>query len=182
MGTLHFFIRLAEKVAHRVNYEPTMWKNRQLTPSNFSKELVLRHNLRPLHILEKSLISEVLDRQKGTEFIRKEMSVNLVVSKDLEISAAVNSYQQKFKTWRKKSFSNFILVEKIKKCSKYIIEILGCRIIYNQVIKCFSSKVTPLLTLQTNKILVNFKIFLNFRFLVALRATKNQKFCPRVPQ
>ena len=35
---------------------------------------------------------------------------------------------------------------------------------------------------QTNKILVNFKIFLNFRFLVVLRATKNQKFCPRVPQ
>ena len=70
-------------------------KNRQLTPSNFSKELVLRYNLGPLHILEKSLISEVLDRQIGTEFIRKETSVNRVVSKDLETSAAVNTYQQK---------------------------------------------------------------------------------------
>ena len=54
-------------------------KNRQLTPFNFSKELVLRYNLGPLHILEKSLISEVLDRQKGTEFIRKETSVNLKI-------------------------------------------------------------------------------------------------------
>ena len=54
---------------------------------------MLRYNLRPLHILEKSLISEVFDRQK--ELNLSEMSVNRVVSKDLEISPAVNSYKQK---------------------------------------------------------------------------------------
>ena len=56
--------------------------------------------------------------KKGTEFIRKETSVNRVVSKDLETSAAVNTYQQKQE--EKTAFPLSFWLKKIKKMFKVL--------------------------------------------------------------
>ena len=58
-------------------------KNRYLTPENFSKELVLRFNLEPLHLLN-DLIDEVL-------------ALGTTKSKDLKKSATIGSFQKKMK-------------------------------------------------------------------------------------
>ena len=49
-------------------------KGRNLHPINFSKEIVLRYNLPPLHVLHKKFIPEIVDclvEEKGREFIRR---------------------------------------------------------------------------------------------------------------
>ena len=43
-------------------------KNRHLEPENFSKEMVLRVNLGPLHILAEGLVNEVFEFDKGKSY------------------------------------------------------------------------------------------------------------------
>ena len=66
-------------------------KNRHLDPTYFSMEMVLRVNLGPLHQMG-LLVNEILDELKknGTSFIR----ANHVSSKDLKVSAAVNTFHK----------------------------------------------------------------------------------------
>ena len=49
-------------------------KCRNIHPINFSKEIFLRYNLPPLHILKKKIIPEIVNflaGEKGKEFIRR---------------------------------------------------------------------------------------------------------------
>ena len=66
-------------------------KNRYLTPENFSKEIVLRFNLGPLHLLE-GLISEVLALESTKCYLRKQ---GIVVTNDTNKSAALGTFQKK---------------------------------------------------------------------------------------
>ena len=68
-------------------------KNRDLSPKYFSMELYLKFNLGPLHLLD-SLIEEVRKREP-LSFVRKELNTEFCSSKDIKISAAVNTYQEK---------------------------------------------------------------------------------------
>ena len=56
-------------------------------------ELYLKFNLGPLHLLD-SLIEEVQKREP-VSFVRKELNAELCSSKDIKISAAVNTNQEK---------------------------------------------------------------------------------------
>ena len=68
-------------------------KNCHLSPKYFSMELYLKFNLGPLHLLD-SLIEEVQKREP-VSFVRKELNAELCSSKDIKISAAVNTNQEK---------------------------------------------------------------------------------------
>ena len=43
-------------------------KNRHMEPENFRKEMVLRVNLGPLHILAEGLVNEVFEFNKGKSY------------------------------------------------------------------------------------------------------------------
>ena len=70
-------------------------KNRHLEPENFSKEIVLRVNLGPLHILAEGLVNEVFEFDKDKSYLRKESRLSNLVSKDLNKSAAVLTFEKK---------------------------------------------------------------------------------------
>ena len=58
-------------------------ENRHLEPENFSKEMVMRVYLGPLHILDEGLVNESIEFDTG------------LVSKDLNKSAAVSTFEKK---------------------------------------------------------------------------------------
>ena len=72
-------------------------KNRYLTPENFSKELVLRFNLGPLHLLN-GLIDEVLALGTTKSYLRQAIYIGKTVTKDLKKSATIGSFQKKNET------------------------------------------------------------------------------------
>ena len=67
--------------------------NRSLKPENFSKEIVLRFNLGPLHLLD-GLINEVLTLDTTKSFLRKQIKVERVVTNNLNKSSAIASFQK----------------------------------------------------------------------------------------
>lgn len=69
-------------------------KKRHLEPENFSKEMVFRVNLGPLHILAEGLVNEVFEFDKGKSYLRKESRFSHLVSKDLNKSAAVSRFKK----------------------------------------------------------------------------------------
>ena len=68
-------------------------RNRHLDPTYFSMEMVLRFNLGPLHLLD-TLIDDILTT-KPVDFVRKETRENRLSSKDVNTSAAVNTFREK---------------------------------------------------------------------------------------
>ena len=69
-------------------------KNRYLEPENFSKEIVLRFNLGPMHLLE-DLVGEVLAMDTAKFYLRKEIKIGRVVTNDLNKSSAMATFQKK---------------------------------------------------------------------------------------
>ena len=69
-------------------------KNRYLEPENFSKEIVLRFNLGPMHLLE-GLVAEVLAMDTAKFYLRKEIKIGRVVTDDLNKSSAMATFQKK---------------------------------------------------------------------------------------
>ena len=69
-------------------------KNRYLEPENFSKEIVLRFNLGPMHLLE-GLVAEVLAMDTAKFYLRKEIKIGRVVTNDLNKSSAMATFQKK---------------------------------------------------------------------------------------
>ena len=76
-------------------------RNRHLDPTYFSMEMVLRFNLGPLHLLD-TLIDDIMTT-KPVDFVRKETRENRLSSKDVNTSAAVNTFREK----REKKNLNF---------------------------------------------------------------------------
>ena len=68
-------------------------KGRYLQPAYFSMEIVLRFNLGPLHLMD-GLIQDILKCQHK-DYIRKVKRVDKLVSKDIKVSAAINTFRQK---------------------------------------------------------------------------------------
>ena len=66
---------------------------RYLQPVYFSMELVLRFNLGPLHQLD-SLIQEILKRHRKN-YERSTTRINRLVTKNVNLSAAVNTFRRK---------------------------------------------------------------------------------------
>ena len=56
--------------------------------------MVLRVNLGPLHILAEGLVNEVFEFDKGKSYLRKESRLSHLVSKDLNKSAAVSTFEK----------------------------------------------------------------------------------------
>ena len=86
-------------------------KNRYLKPENFSKEIVLRFNLGPQHLLD-SFIDEILALDTTKSYLRKQIKVGRIVTQNLNKSAAISSFQKKNKD--KSRFSNLILALMLK--------------------------------------------------------------------
>ena len=72
-------------------------KKWHLEPENFSKEMVLRVNLGPLHILAEGLVNEFFKFDKGKSYLRKESRLSHLVSKDFDKSAAVSTFEKRVK-------------------------------------------------------------------------------------
>ena len=68
--------------------------NRYLEPIYFSKEIVLRYNLGPLHKLQNGFVDEIYKREKK-EYVRKTSRVDMIVTKDLTKSSAVSTFQKR---------------------------------------------------------------------------------------
>ena len=68
-------------------------KNRHLEPQYFNMEMVLRFNLGPLHLMD-NLIDEVLKIDPGKSYIRKETNISQIVSKDINKSAAIATFEK----------------------------------------------------------------------------------------
>lgn len=74
-------------------------RNRHLNPDNFSKEIVLRYNLGPMHLLDNpsskvNFIQEVYNRGKK-EYIRRTNRIDQIVTRDLAKSSAVATFKKK---------------------------------------------------------------------------------------
>ena len=69
-------------------------KNRFLKPENFSKEIVLRFNLGPMHLLD-GLVGEVLALNTTKSYLREAVSIGRTVTKDLNKSASIGSFQER---------------------------------------------------------------------------------------
>ena len=69
-------------------------KNRHLEPQYFNMEMVLRVNLGPLHLMD-NLINEVIANDPGKSYVRKGSVLSRVVSKDLNKSAAIATFERK---------------------------------------------------------------------------------------
>ena len=74
-------------------------RNRHLKPENFSKEIVLRYNLGPMHLLDNSksnvnFVQDVYNRYQK-EFIRKTTRIDKIVTKDFSKSSAVATFEKK---------------------------------------------------------------------------------------
>ena len=70
-------------------------KGRNLTPSNFSRELILSFNSPPLHILAKTIIPELVKqllKDKRMEFFRTSELSNLRRLKFETLSAPIGNY------------------------------------------------------------------------------------------
>ena len=84
-------------------------KNRHLSPSYFSMELVLRYNLGPLHLLN-PFIDEILESfGEKFSFIRDESDPEKCSSGDLKVSAAVNTFREQEEKQKSKFPSDFWL-------------------------------------------------------------------------
>ena len=81
-------------------------KNRFLKPENFSKEIVLRFNLGPMHLLD-GLVGEVLALNTTKSYLREAVSIGRTVTKDLNKSASIGSFQERNE--KKISFPTLIL-------------------------------------------------------------------------
>ena len=70
-------------------------RNRHLKPENFSKELVLRYNLGPLHVLDDNdFIEDIYSREKK-EYMFKTLRADLLKTKTLTKGTAVDTFQKK---------------------------------------------------------------------------------------
>ena len=67
-------------------------KNCHLEPEYFSMELVLRFNLGPIHLLD-DFVDEILSSDTGKTYLRKETKLGRVISKDLNKSASITSFE-----------------------------------------------------------------------------------------
>ena len=67
--------------------------NRNLQPDSFNMEMVLRVNLAPLHLLE-NLVNEVFASNSNTNYIRKGTKISQIVSKDINKSAAISTFEK----------------------------------------------------------------------------------------
>ena len=85
---------MAETVGSMMNQH--CGKGRHLQPVFFSMELVLRFNLGPMHLMD-NLIKEVLacEYQQNKEYVRKTTRVEKLVTKDIKLSAAINTFRNK---------------------------------------------------------------------------------------
>ena len=84
-------------------------KNRHLSPTYFSMELVLRFNLGPLHLLN-PFIDEILESfGEKFSFIRDESDPEKCSSGDLKVSAAVNTFREQEEKQKSKFPSEFWL-------------------------------------------------------------------------
>ena len=82
---------MAETVGSMMNQH--CGRGRHLQPAFFSMELVLRFNLGPLHLMD-GLIKEVLECEKK-EYIRRVTRVDMLITKDTKLSAAMNTFRNK---------------------------------------------------------------------------------------
>ena len=55
-------------------------------------ELVLRFNLGPIHLLD-DFVDEILSSDTGKTYLRKETKLGRVISKDLNKSASITSFE-----------------------------------------------------------------------------------------
>ena len=56
-------------------------------------ELVLRFNLGPIHLLD-DFVDEILSSDTGKTYLRKETKLGRVISKDLNKSASITSFEK----------------------------------------------------------------------------------------
>ena len=68
-------------------------KSRHLEPEFFCMEMFLRVNLGPLHLLE-SLVDEILSNDFNKSYLRKETRISQIVSKDINKSTAIATFQK----------------------------------------------------------------------------------------
>ena len=66
-------------------------KNRFLKPENFSKEIVLRFNLGPMHLLD-GHVGEVLALDITKSYLRQAVYIGRTVTKHLNKSASIESF------------------------------------------------------------------------------------------
>ena len=66
-------------------------KNRFLKPENFSKEIVLRFNLGPMHLLD-GHVGEVLALDIIKFYLRQAVYISRTVTKHLNKSASIESF------------------------------------------------------------------------------------------
>ena len=74
-------------------------RNRYLKPDNFSKEIVLRYNLGPMHVLDNpkssyNFVQDVYNRSK-IEFVRKTDRPDKLSTKNLIKSSSVSTFEKR---------------------------------------------------------------------------------------
>ena len=69
-------------------------RNRHLEPVYYSKEIVLRYNLGPLHKLQKKIVDEIYNREKK-EYVRRVKIPGKLVTKDVTKSSANGTFQER---------------------------------------------------------------------------------------
>ena len=74
-------------------------RNRYLKPDNFSKEIVLRYNLGPMHVLDNpkssyNFVQDVYNRSK-MEFVRRTERPDKISTKNLIKSSAISTFEKR---------------------------------------------------------------------------------------
>jgi hypothetical protein len=82
------------------------WKNRHLEPENFNKELFLRVNLGPMHIL-KGLVNEVLAYDSSKNYARTGSDISKFASKDINKGSTIDNMLDEEESSFPSSFWNF---------------------------------------------------------------------------
>ena len=68
-------------------------KNRHLEPKYFNIEMFLRVNLGPMHLME-NFVTDILAHDTSKNYIREEDNVNRTVTKNLNKSSTMGSYEE----------------------------------------------------------------------------------------
>ena len=69
-------------------------QSRYLKPDNFNKEIVLRVNLEPLHLLD-NFIKEILALDTTKSYLRKQIKIGRIKTGDLNKLIALASFEKK---------------------------------------------------------------------------------------
>ena len=81
-------------------------KNRHLEPENFNKELFLRVNLGPMHIM-KGLVNEVLAYDSSKNYAKTGSVISRFASKDIKKSSKIDNMMKEKESSFPSCFWNF---------------------------------------------------------------------------